>query len=215
MLPANDITKPTSFPPIPVNDTAPKTIPAVAQATQGNVGNTKTVALLADAEYKVFYKAEGTYYPLLEKVNGELVEVVRTTDEDGKIVIEGLPFGEYAVQETKAPRYYDLDDAKYPFAVTPANQEFEGTLVDERTLVDLSIVVEDEDGNLLEDATVALIDTETDNVYTVKTDEDGVAVFEGVRAGRYIRKVTGLEEQYVLPADKEMYVEEDEEVKES
>ena len=182
---------------------------AVAQATQGNVGNTKTVALLADAEYKVFYKSEGSYYPLLEKVDGELVEVVRTTDENGEIVIEGLPFGEYAVQEVRAPRYYDLDDAKYPFAVTPANPEFEGTLVDERTLVDMTVIVKDEDGNLIEDATVALIDTETDNVYTVQTDEDGVANFEGIRAGRYIRKVTDLDEQYVEPADKEMYVEDD------
>ena len=60
-----------------------------------------------------------------------------------------------------------------------------------------------------------LIDTETENVYTVKTDEDGVALFEGVRAGRYIRKVTGLDEQYVLPADRELYAEEDEEIKET
>ena len=198
-----------------LNNLIAKIADAVADATQGNNGNTKKVALLSDAEYKVFYKAEGNYYPLLEKVDGKLVEVVRTTDENGEIVIEGLPFGDYAVQETKAPKYYDLDDAKYPFTVSSSNTEFKGTLVDERTLVDLSIVVEDEDGNLLKDATVALIDTETENVYTVKTDEDGVALFEGVRAGRYIRKVTGLEEQYVLPADRELYAEEDEEIKET
>ena len=36
MSPANEITKPTSFPPIPVSETAPRTIPAVAQATQTN-----------------------------------------------------------------------------------------------------------------------------------------------------------------------------------
>ena len=73
----------------------------------------------------------------------------------------------------------------------------------------MTVIVKDEDGNLIEDATVALIDTETDNVYTVQTDEDGVANFEGIRAGRYIRKVTDLDEQYVEPADKEMYVEDD------
>ena len=181
----------------------------VAAATQGNDSNTKTVALLEGATYKVFYKAEGSYYPLLEKVDGKLVEVVRTTDENGEIVIEGLPFGDYAVQETEAPRYYDLDDAKYPFTVSATAQEFNGTLVDERTLVNVNITVVDEDGNTVEGATVALIDTETDNVYEVETDEDGLAAFEDVRAGRYVRAVKNLDEYYVDPEDSELYLEED------
>ena len=195
----------------------------LANGTTGKETNHKTVAKLEGAVYKVFFEANGSYYPLLEKdeTTGKLKEVVRTTDEDGEIYMEGLPFGSYAVQEVEAPRYYNLDldkekrPVKHPFSVTKDNPEFKGMLYDVRTLVDFTIVVEDEDGNLLKDAVVTLVDTDTDNVYTAETDEDGVATFEDVRAGRYIRKVSGLEEQYVVPEDKEFYIEEDEEVLET
>ena len=63
-------------------------------------------------------KVYGGDYPLLEKVNGELVEVVRTTDENGQIVLEGLPYGKYMFKELEAPRYYDLNENEYRFEVT-------------------------------------------------------------------------------------------------
>ncbi len=193
-----------------------KAVDFALKATQGKSAESDkiTVLKLEGAEYKVYYKNGNTYYPLLEKVDGKLVEVVRTTDEDGEIVLEGLPFGEYAVEETTAPRYYELDTTKFGFEVTQAKPEMEGILMDERSLVDMTVTVKDEDGNVVPNALVELIDTEIDNVYSVETDEDGVAVFEDIRAGRYIRKVSSLDEKYVLPEDKEVYAEKGEELAE-
>lgn len=193
-----------------------KAVEVAERLTQGKSAEADkvTVLKLEGAEYKVFYENGNAYYPLLEKVDGKLVEVVRTTDEDGEIVLEGLPFGKYAVEEVTAPRYYELSKGKFGFEVTAAKPEVEGLLKDERTLLDMTVTVVDEDGNVVPNAMVELVDTEIDNVYSIETDENGVASFEDVRAGRYIRRVSGLEEKYVLPEDKEIYVEKGEELAE-
>lgn len=47
--------------------------------------------------------------------------------------------------------------------------------------------------------------------YIATTDKDGVAKFEQIRAGRYIRRVSVISQEYVLPEDKEIYVEKSEE----
>ena len=168
---------------------------------------------LEGAEYEVLYLgSNGNYYPLLEKVDGELVPVVRTTDENGEITLEGLPFGKYAVRELTAPRYYDLDSRKFGFEVSTGKPEAELILQDVRTKVDVAVTVVDEDGTKLADATVELIDPDTNEVaYTATTDEEGVALFEQIRAGRYIRKVSTLAEYYVVPEDAELYAEDPEE----
>ena len=182
-----------------------------------DVEQTTKVTRLEGAEYKILYLDEdGEYYPLLEKVDDEYVEVVRTTDENGEFVVEGLPFGKYAVQETKAPRYYNLDEDKYAFELTTAEKEDELVLQDVRTKVDVNLAVVDEDGNKLENATVQLVDPDTQEVvYEAITNEEGVASFTDIRAGRYIRQVTDLAEQYVVPAAQELYLEEDSELVET
>ena len=182
-----------------------------------DVEKTTSVTRLEGAEYKVLYLDEdGQYYPLLEKVDDEYVEVVRTTDENGEFVIEGLPFGSYAVQETKAPRYYNLDEKSYGFVLSTTETEKELVLQDVRTKVDVNIAVVDEDGNKLEKAMVQLVDPDTKEVvYEAETNEEGVASFTDIRAGRYIRQVTDLAEQYVVPAAKELYLEEDNELVET
>ncbi|MBO5477339.1 MAG: hypothetical protein J6A15_06275 [Clostridia bacterium] len=175
----------------------------------GDVEKTTPVTRLAGAEYEVLYMGNsGKFFPLLEKVDGEKVPVVRTTDENGEITLEGLPYGTYAVRETVAPKYYDLDEKAYQFEVTTVAQEAELVLQDVRTKVDLTVEVIDEDKVVVEDATVLLIDPETNEVaYEAATDEEGTVVFEGIRAGRYVRVVEDLADQYVLPEDTELYLE--------
>ena len=185
----------------------------VLEGVFGNTDETVDVTRLEGAKYAVYYVGNGGDYPLLEKVNGELVEVVRTTDENGEIVLEGLPYGKYTVKELEAPKYYDLDETKYGFEVTTEEPEAGLVLENTRTLVDIAVTVKDEDGNLLKEAQVDLVDPETNKVvYTQVTDENGVAQFDQIRAGRYIRKVSALSAQYVLPEDQELYAEEDSEV---
>ena len=185
----------------------------VLEGVFGNTEELVDVTTLEGAKFAVYYVGNGGNYPLLENVNGELVEVVRTTDENGQIVLEGLPFGEYVVKEVEAPKYYDLNENEYRFEVTTDEPEALLTPENDRTLVDIAITVKDEDGNLLKDAQVDLVDPETNKVvYTQVTDENGVAQFDQIRAGRYIRKVSALSAQYVLPEDQELYAEEDSEV---
>lgn len=175
----------------------------------GDVERTTPVTRLEGAEYEVLYMGYNGFYPLLEMVDGEKVPVVRTTDENGEIVLEGLPYGTYAVRETVAPRYYDLDDRSYQFEVTTAQPDAELVLQDARTEVDFILGMIDEDEEVVFEYTVLLVDPETgDVVYEAEPDEDGLVIFEGIRAGRYMRVVDGLAPQYVVPEDAEVYLEE-------
>lgn len=61
---------------------------------------------LEGAEFSIF-KADGT----AEKTG-------LVTGAEGKIRVEGLEYGDYYFQETKAPTGYVLDSTKYPFSIT-------------------------------------------------------------------------------------------------
>lgn len=163
---------------------------------------------LEGAKFGIYYTEGGKDLPLLEIVDGEYVDVVRTTDENGEIVIEGLPFGEYIVKELEAPRYYELNTEEFLVNFTAEDPEPDELVVqDERTMIDYKVTVTDEDKEVVEGAVVELVDPETNKVvYTLETNEEGVADFGSIRAGRYVRKITPPE-CYVTPEDKEVYIE--------
>ncbi|MBO1626086.1 LPXTG cell wall anchor domain-containing protein [Bacillus arachidis] len=78
------------------------------ETKRGAVELTKTGAedkALAGAEFSIF-KADGT-----------VVKTGLVTGADGKIRVEGLEYGDYYFQETKAPIGYVLDSTKYPFSI--------------------------------------------------------------------------------------------------
>ena len=190
-------------------DKAKKLVRDMAEALSG-ADDTEAI-LLPGAEYEVLYLGMSRdYYPLLEMVDGEKVPVVRTTDENGEIVLEGLPFGTYAVRETAAPKYYELDETLYTFTVSENAKEANLVLENARKVVDVAINLVDEDEVPVAEATVLLVDPETNEVaYEAVTDEEGNVTFEGVRAGRYVRVVDDLAPQYVLPEDAELYLEDE------
>ena len=49
--------------------------------------------------------AEFTLY----NANGDAIQTL-TTGKDGKVTFKEVPYGKYTVKETKAPKYYELDD---------------------------------------------------------------------------------------------------------
>ena len=172
------------------------------------------VTTLAGAKMRLMYfkglddNNEPILGKVLELVDGEYVEVVRTTDENGEINIEGLPYGTYAFVELEAPRYYDVNDKPTGFVLSPDRKEAEVAFMDDRSIVDVDIDVYDEFDIIPEHAKVQLIDPETGVVaYETEVNEEGVASFVGIRAGRYIRKIVDLEEYYVVPKEKEEYLE--------
>lgn len=188
---------------------AKKLVRDMAEALSG-ADDTEAI-LLPGAEYEVLYLGMSRdYYPLLEMVDGEKVPVVRTTDENGQIVLEGLPYGTYAVRETAAPKYYVLDDTLYTFTVSENTKEAELVLENTRKVVDVTVSIVDEDEVPVAEAPVLLVDPETNEVaYEGETDEEGNVTFEGVRAGRYVRVVGDLAPQYVVPEDAELYLEDE------
>ena len=68
--------------------------------------------LLSGAEFKVYVKAD---YAMNGTAAAALYTV--TTNSDGTATVSGLPFGEYAVAETRAPAGYELDQTPQYFTV--------------------------------------------------------------------------------------------------
>lgn len=79
------------------------------KAVTGNVSLLKT-----DGNGKKLQGAEFTLYRIDQ--NSGYTEIgVYTTDKDGIINISSLEFGEYKLEETKAPSGYELDEAWVQF----------------------------------------------------------------------------------------------------
>lgn len=97
---------------------------------RGAVELTKTGAKdqkLAGAEFSLF-KEDGT------KIKDGLV-----TGADGKIRVQGLEYGKYYFQETKAPDGYVLDPTKYAFSITESGATDENGTITCGVIVKVSI----------------------------------------------------------------------------
>ncbi|WP_167629244.1 SpaA isopeptide-forming pilin-related protein [Listeria valentina] len=65
-------------------------------------------------------KLSGAEFSLQDN-SGAVVKSGLTTDANGQISVDGLPFGDYQFVETKAPTGYVLDATPIPFTLTSAN----------------------------------------------------------------------------------------------
>ena len=66
--------------------------------------------------------------------NNELV-YSGTTNQEGMLVVEGLPLGKYYYIESKAPIDYQTDNTKHYFELSKNNQIYNANLINERTFV--------------------------------------------------------------------------------
>ena len=68
---------------------------------------------------------EGAEFTLYKKVNGdwEKQEGIYTSNKEGLVKVNGLGFGEYYLQETKAPNGYEVSNKKYEFKIEIGNTE--------------------------------------------------------------------------------------------
>lgn len=73
----------------------------------------------------------GTNFCLKNK-DGEVI-AEGTTDEDGKLVFEELPCGEYVYQEICAPAGYETEDTEHKVSITAEKLHVEVTAVNEQT----------------------------------------------------------------------------------
>ncbi|WP_298624811.1 SdrD B-like domain-containing protein, partial [uncultured Zoogloea sp.] len=139
----------------------------------------------------------GVTVVLKDPVSGTVISTT-TTDASGNYSFNGVPPGNYVVQETNKPGYTDVSDKdggdlnSIAVTVTPGSTNSGNNFVDERLPGAISGTVrEDNDNNNTGDTpiagvTVALINATTGLVVaTTTTDVNGNYTFTGVPAGTY------------------------------
>ena len=137
----------------------------------------------------------------LTKSNG-MVLMRKTSDADGRIVFEKIPYGEYTITETKALAGYQQHDVSIHLTV-------DGTFVNQaeplETIINHPIIVKlkkvDQDGKPLPGAEYALINEYGEQMMTAISDADGMLTFYKVPYGKYTVKELYAPDGYLLSKD--------------
>ncbi len=158
----------------------------------------KITVIKTDDFDEVVGNAEFTLYD--EDMN--VVEVA-TTDENGLIIFDNLPLGNYIVKETKAPLGYDLNDQEFNVELAFKDQNtpiIESVVEVENKRTEVDIIVKKVDKTtkeILKDAEFTLYDEDMNVVEVATTDENGIARFT-VTFGNYKLKETKAPQGYLL-----------------
>lgn len=137
----------------------------------------------------------------LTKSNGTVL-MRKTSDEDGRIAFEKIPYGEYTITETKALAGYQKHDVSIRLTVdsTFVNQEEPmETIINYPIIVKLKKV--DQDGKPLPGAEYALINEYGEQTMTAVSDADGMLTFYKVPYGKYTVKELYALDGYLLSKD--------------
>ncbi|PFV10484.1 TQXA domain-containing protein [Bacillus cereus] len=123
-----------------------------------------------------------------------------TTNKDGIAKVDGLTFGKYYFQESKALDGYILNTTKYPFEVKEHNKTLTFEVKNQGVTGGLEITkVDVADGNnKLPNAEFTIFNEEGKEVVKGKTNADGIAKFEKLPFGKYTYKETVAPKGYVL-----------------
>ncbi len=95
---------------------------------------------------------EGAKY-LIEDSNGRAVGIY-TTDSNGKILTDKLPYGEYKIYEIESPKYYNVNKEPKTIFINESERTYSVTFENETSKVDLNIektgIKETESGKIVE-----------------------------------------------------------------
>lgn len=180
----------------------------------GNVTLTKV-----DEEY-INNKLSGAEFTIYAKDKKTVVGTMKET-ETGVYCLEGLVYGEYYVQETKAPEYFVRDTNFYYFqiindgeTVEVSNDELgKGTFINSPTKGEIKIVKTSYDNKVegihFEVTGKTYTGQSFSKIYT--TDTNGIIRINDLRAGEYnIHEVNDeASAGYLLPEDKQLTIDRD------
>ncbi|MBC6971861.1 Cys-Gln thioester bond-forming surface protein [Bacillus sp. Xin] len=143
-------------------------------------------------------KLAGAVFVLVDEKGNQLHEY--TTDKDGLIKVNNLPFGKYQFIEKSSPTGYILTKDPIPFNITENGKTIELIAKNTQAKGSLEITkVDVADGNnKLPGAEFTIYNEKGEEVVKGKTNEQGIAKFEKLPAGKYTYKETFAPEGYVV-----------------
>ena len=166
-----------------------KNYPPSVNTPLGSIEITKTDIdtdeTLEDAEFR------------LTNQEGDVVDTL-TTDENGKVTFKDLPYGEYKLEETKAPEGYVLNKESKIIKINDNAQNEKYTYTNKPITGSAKVVKTDESGTPVAGAEFTLMSGEkVDGKAT--TNAEGIAEFTGLSYGvEYTVTETKAPEGYVL-----------------
>ncbi len=127
---------------------------------------------ISDVKFKLYYDSNGEAKELLNENN----ESVYTTDENGIIDIDSLPYGKYYYQEISVPFGYELDNSLHEFNITKEDNEeklLELTVENKIVEVRLFTKIDAFNSEAIPDCTFEILDENKDVIYTNTTNDKG------------------------------------------
>ncbi|MBY0596945.1 SpaA isopeptide-forming pilin-related protein [Bacillus bingmayongensis] len=143
-------------------------------------------------------KLEGATFILQDSKGKKISE--HKTDRSGKIQIKDLPFGSYQFVEKQAPGGYVLSKDPIPFNISENGKTIELTVKNKQITGSLVITKVDlaDGNNKLPGAEFTIYDEQGKEVVKGKTNEEGIATFEKLSAGKYTYKETIAPDGYLI-----------------
>ncbi|WIY59038.1 SpaA isopeptide-forming pilin-related protein [Bacillus arachidis] len=143
-------------------------------------------------------KLEGAVFTLADAKGNPISE--HTTDKNGVIKVENLTFGNYQFIEKTSPAGYILVKEPIPFSIKENGKTIELVAKNTQAKGSLEITkVDVADGNnKLPGAEFTIYDEQGKEVVKGKTNEQGIAKFEKLTAGKYTYKETLAPTGYVI-----------------
>ncbi len=127
-----------------------------------------------------------------------------TTNEDGEIILNNIPYGNYYLKEIEAPTGYLLNDQKYEFTIVNNKDVINLTLENTPILGSLVFTkIDKETDTPLKDCLIQIFDSNDNIIYEEKTNKDGIINIDNIRYGNYYLKEVEAPTGYVL--DKQKY----------
>lgn len=138
--------------------------------------------------------------------------ITKSSDEDGVVKFEGLPFGRYTITETKAPQGYvkakpidvTIDEKNTVGAYTPNQAVDGGTITNEHTVLTV-LKIDDADRKPLAGATFRIknsdgkyVSAENGKFKAFVSGEGGASVFETGEDGKFILEYLPVGNNYAL-----------------
>ncbi|MDA2583495.1 SpaA isopeptide-forming pilin-related protein, partial [Bacillus cereus] len=156
-------------------------------------GNVQLVKVDEDGKMKL----EGAVFILADEKGKKISE--HKTDKNGLIKIDNIPFGKYQFIEKTSPAGYVLVKEPIPFSITENGKTIE--LVAKNTKIRGSIEITKVDvadgNNKLPGAEFTIYNEQGQEVVKGKTNEQGIAKFDKLPAGKYTYKETLAPQGYV------------------